>query len=834
MKVKFLQPTLGLVFLLVVISSSFFPVGARASDFHEIRTYIEQGKWERAIQELNEILAISPESGKAHFLLGEIYKEKVELFLDIAIKEYEEALRDEETRFLAQKELARIWLDKEEYEKVMLIFSDLEEEEQSQFEVLKLLGLAYFKWGRLTEALEKLERAQSLESDNAEVIFSLAEIYEDKQLFEEALTSYQKILSLPGARRLAKIAQERIQSIEQERIGLTVADIKDPHLREIILKAPGAEEYPEAGAIVLLNERDCVIREDNTVMEKVHRIIKVLNVRGREKYGEIHIDYDSTYEAVEVDYARTIKPDGSIVGVGKKDIRDIDKWAGFPLYSNAKVKVISMPEVMENSIIEYQATIFTSKLINEDDFQFSWDIKGFEPYLRHRFKLTIPQGRPINIHYVRLKHQTPEVTQINNSLIYEWKIDNISEIVAEPSMPPRRDISPSIMVSSFSSWEEFSLWWRGLTEGQPEPNPAISEKVRELIEGKETQKDKAKAIYHWVASRIRYVGLEFGIAGFKPHSAEEVFNNKYGDCKDKATLLLAMYKAAGIPAYYALIGTREMGKLEEDIPMSQFNHAIVLAEIEDSLVWMDPTAETASYADIPGADQEKLALVFFPEEARFLRVPLQEPERNRMETVMRIDINPDASIDVELELLASGASAMGLRTLKYVKPAQRKQIVENWINSMAPGAKLKSYHFSDLEDLSVPVRLTATYSAPEYLKKTGDVWLFTIPGVEMDVEIVGKEKRTYPVVFSTSSLSVDKAEIYLPTQFYIQYLPEDVCLELPYTSFKSSYREVEGTIFYQGFLERKETEIDPAQYPEYKSFREEAARESQKPIIIKS
>ncbi|MBA7680920.1 hypothetical protein ES703_89241 [subsurface metagenome] len=104
----------------------------------------------------------------------------------------------------------------------------------------------------------------------------------------------------------------------------------------------------------------------------------------------------------------------------------------------------------------------------------------------------------------------------------------------------------------------------------------------------------------------------------------------------------------------------------------------------------------------------------------------------------------------------------------------------------------------------------------------------------MDVEIVGKEKRTHPIVFSTSSLSVDKTEIHLSAQFYIQYLPEDVCLELPYTSFKSSYREVEGTIFYQGLLERKETQIDLAQYPEYKSFREEAARKSQKPIIIKS
>jgi len=143
--------------------------------------------------------------------------------------------------------------------------------------------------------------------------------------------------------------------------------------------------------------------------------------------------------------------------------------------------------------------------------------------------------------------------------------------------------------------------------------------VKKITQGKLTLREKARAIYNWVVTNIRYVGLEFGIAGFKPHSAQEVFNNKYGDCKDKATLLIAMYKAAGIPAFYALVGTREMGKLEKEIPMSQFNHAIVVAKIGDELIWLDPTCEVASFGEIPGDDQEKLALVFFEDKAKFLK-----------------------------------------------------------------------------------------------------------------------------------------------------------------------------------------------------------------------
>jgi len=818
-----------LFFLIVAI---FVTCQAQAEvSLEEVKNCIQQGKIEEAITELKEILSVNPDLGEAHLLLGQLYQKKAEIFLQKAIEEYRKATKDEKTSYLAEQKLAKLLLTRGDFEETIDILSRLKKEKK-EFEVMKLLGLAYFKSGQLTQALENLEKANSLNPRDAEVLFYLGRIYEEKKLFPEALESYEKIVSMYPSQKLTQIAQKRIENIKQERKGLTVAEIEDPEVREIILNSPSAEEYPEAGAAILLNEHEYIVKEDNTMVEKIHRIIKIFNVRGREKYGEIQIDYDSTYQRVEIDYARTIKPDGTIVKVGKKDIKDVDRWAEFPLYSNAKVKIISMPEVVEDSIIEYKASIFTSKLINEDDFQFRYGIQYFEPCLRHKLKLVIPRERKVNIHYVRLKEVKPEISESSNLLIYEWKIENVPEIIAEPNMPPWADISPFIMVSSFKSWEEFSRWWRNLSQGQAEPTPEIEKKVQELIEGKMTQEEKARAIYNWVVSNIRYVGLEFGIAGFKPHSAGEVFNNKYGDCKDKTTLLIAMFKSAKIPAYYALIGTREMGKLEKEIPMSQFNHAICVAEIDGNLVWLDPTAETASFGEIPGADQEKLALVFFPEKAEFLRVPLVEAEKNKIETRMEIWIKPDASIEARMKILTSGVNDMEFRTLKYVKPARRKQLIENWINTLAPGAKLISYSFSDLDNLDIPVSLEINFSAPDYLKKAGDVWLFNIPGIQIEAGIVGKEKRIYSLTFFTTSLSVDKAKIYVPSTFKVSHLPENVSLQSEDFYFSSSYDLTDGAILYEGIFGRKISEISVSSYPDYKDFMEEVSRTTQKPVVL--
>src|ERR1043165_5221994 len=95
-------------------------------------------------------------------------------------------------------------------------------------------------------------------------------------------------------------------------------------------------------------------------------------------------------------------------------------------------------------------------------------------------------------------------------------------------------------------------------------------RVKQLLEGTQTVDEKIRAIYDFVVTDIRYVAWEFGVHGYKPYRASAIFERRFGDCKDKALVMNAMLKEAGIDGYPVLI------KLEE--PRSDEDHALALVQ----------------------------------------------------------------------------------------------------------------------------------------------------------------------------------------------------------------------------------------------------------------
>src|SRR5256885_1816734 len=82
-----------------------------------------------------------------------------------------------------------------------------------------------------------------------------------------------------------------------------------------------------------------------------------------------------------------------------------------------------------------------------------------------------------------------------------------------------------------------------LAKDRNKPDPAITAKAQELVQGKTGFRDRVDAIASFVQSDIRYVAIEIGIGGNQPHAAADTFKARYGDCKDKATLLSSMLNA---------------------------------------------------------------------------------------------------------------------------------------------------------------------------------------------------------------------------------------------------------------------------------------------------
>jgi len=772
-------------------------------------------------------------AAKTHLELANEYAAQSEKFFEKAVSEYNLALEEPEADiFEINFLLGKLYYGHGRFKEAIQTLLPLYEKERGNFALTKLLVFSYFKNGDYTDALAIFEKNK--DSEDEEFLYLYGRTCEKQNLFYQAIEVYQRIKGV----EYRKLAEERISYINAQTKVLTVEDITDAYIRDLIKTSPGQAEFPDAGAIVLLNEETFRILSDYTAIEELHILIKILNDRGKAKYGEVKLGYDSTYEKIEVEYARTIKPDGEIISVGAKHIRDISEYPEYPLYSNARLRIISMPELTEGAVIEYKAIKYINKLIDGKEFCENYPIQGFEPYLNQRVNLIIPDEYNVNIEsynpgYVEYALSfSPQIERVEDGTKYTWEFNNVPEIITEPSMSPYIEITPYLCVSSLDDWQEVYNWWGSLVVDKINIDEAIEEKTQELIKDKNTQEEKAKAIYHWVASKIRYVGVEYGEAGFEPHYATEIFKNKYGDCKDQTMLLISMLRYAGISAYPVLIGTKGSYLLDEEFPTLIFNHAICLAKVGEKLVFLDPTAETTSFGDLPGGDQDRKVFVFYEKEGKIQKTPLFSPEHNKAYISMSIDIHEDETISGTREINTFGEYDQGQRYwLKYTKPVLIEEALKSTVNSLSPGGKLLSYEISDIENLNHPIEIKMEFEGPIFLTKAGEDRLVPQLG-GFSTSLVSRDKRSYPIDFRTLDEFEVMVKIKLAENLTVKYLPPPIIKDTPWFTYINKYSFSQGVIFFAESLIHKRTLVIPEEYEEYKKICEELARQADKQVVL--
>jgi len=703
------------------------------------------------------------------------------------------------------------------------------------YEVIKITALSNFFSGNLTESLynfEKIQKEAQKKHDN-EILFYLAKTQEKKNLFEEATETLKKIQATPfleKAKREIEILKHKVPG-KLEELG--------KEIEKIVKKAPSQEEHPQAGAVILLDREFFEVFEDSTSCSEITRVIKILNDRGKRKFAEVHLDYDSTYEEVEILQACTIKENGDVIKITPQNIRDVSKYLNFPLYSNARVKIISMPEVTPGSVIYYKVKYKAKKLIANNHIVFRFGIQGFEPYLKQEFTMKIPENfnpyiRTFRRGFLKKKIRlTPKIRKKGKSRIYEWRIPEVEEIIPEDRMPSWCDIVDGFRISTFSSWDEIYSWWKGLLKGRFTRTPEMEAKVKELIKGAKTEEEKIARIYHWVASQIRYVAVEYGEAGFRPHKAEEIFQNKYGDCKDQAILLITMLDIAGIKAYPVLIGTKGVFELLEDFPELVFNHVIACVKINGNYVFLDPTSETTPFGDLPGGDQGRKVLVFDGKNWQIVKTPEFPSDKNRVLTEMHLKIGEDESLSGERIVKTFGIYDQGQRYwLKYTKPVKIKEQLQKKINSITPHGVLVDYKISDVKNLFEPCVIEMKFTGKDYLKKAGFFRLVPQWG-GIGTELVAKEKRDYPIRREYATMDVDRYVLEYPEKWEVVFLPEDVIEENEYFNYSRTFRVDGNKILYEHKIETKIRDVTVEDYPKYRKLILELNEKTRNQIILK-
>jgi hypothetical protein len=407
----------------------------------------------------------------------------------------------------------------------------------------------------------------------------------------------------------------------------------------------------------------------------------------------------------------------------------------------------------------------------------------------------------------------------------------------------------------FSNWQQMGNWYSLLTQAQRDPSPELKQRADALTAGLTSPLDKMRALAGFVQKEVRYVAIELGIGSLQPHPAAEVFRSRYGDCKDKATLMSSMLREVGVQSYYVLVNSERGSVTPEMQPHTGlFNHAIIAIKLPDSviddtlestlkrpelgtLLFFDPTDELTPLGQIPGYLQGNYALVVTPGSGALIEVPVPPPARNGIQRTAKLTLDGQGALSGDFEEVRFGDRATGERRLmrRASKDADKLKPIESAVSRSMAAAQVSQVRMIDLDDLQKPLQCTYSVVALNYAKRAANLLLVRprVIGIKSNAVLETKEARKFPVLLDGPARDTDSFEITLPAGYAVDELPAPVNADYSFASYHSS-TEVKGNVLhYTRTFEIKALSVPTSQADDLKKFYRTIAADERNTAVLK-
>jgi len=685
------------------------------------------------------------------------------------------------------------------------------------------LGLIYLEQGELGEAIAELRESTRLFPNDTWAREQLVTLYEDQQRYFEAQLQCQRILEIEpdnlfALDRLQALAQLNVgpmQITEVPPVTLLTADVE-----HIIANAPNASDYPDADTLILFNHFSHDVLPNGQSRYTNHQVVKILTERGIQKYGDIAIPYQPAAQNIDVNIARTVTMDGTVLYPPAEAFNDVTPpgLLAQNLYSDAMWKVISMVGLAPGVCIEYQVTLEDKIPGGETWITGGYNFQGTETTLETSYALQMPKMWHLQWKIANdANPKAPEVSHTeNDTIIYIWRYGEMPALTLEDGMPHLNNVVPRLRYSSIKDWDSVYNWYKALAKEKYTTNASIAVKVEQLTNHLTTVEAKIRAIYHFVATNIRYVGIELGQSAYQPTPATEVFHTQYGDCKDKTTLLISMLDLIGVKGYPVLLSVAPYEDVDTALPaLNQFNHMIAAIPTADTYIWMDPTSSTCRYGDLPYNVQGRTGFLISNTRGEFVETPVFPPETNRLVSTTELTLSDEGDVQGTLYIQTSGQYDLNARwAYQQIHPSLLKNVLTAELSQQFPGIQIASHDISDLSDLNAPLTINLGFHVEDYAVRVGNDMLLPLPIDEFAdyAETFANEQRTYALAIGYP-MKIEKAIRIAVPDGWTATLPKDIHHVVEHAELTRQYKQVGNIITYRLMFTVKNRILSAAAYP---------------------
>ncbi len=606
-------------------------------------------------------------------------------------------------------------------------------------------------------------------------------------------------------------------------------------------------------AVVLLDDETYTVDARGQAVEHVRRVVKILRPQGRDDaYPVVWFDKDSKILSL---HAWSIDPAGHEYAV-----KDNEMFEGSPpgegnnqYYEDIKFKVANPPGRDPGGIVAYEYERRERPYLSEADWQFQDDL----PRITQSFTLVLPPGYTYTTNWAH--HPKLEVIDLENQH-YRWEMNNEPAIDLDrvPMSPSAESLAgrmtvhyagPSLAFPEDGTWRGIGEWYTALSHDRIAANPEITAKAAELTSGKTDFYDKAEAIGSFVQRQIRYFVIEMGIGGNQPHFAADIFRGRYGDCKDKATLLSSMLSTVGIHSDLVMVDTHRAVDPQDpsiygnhmiaaiEIPRDYNSprlHSVVTASNGKRYLIFDPTEEKTPFGQVESELQGSYGLIVEGPDSQIVQIPVLNPSLDTVQRSATLQLTADGSLKGNVtEKYFGDLSREGREVFTELDAAKQQKFIDHTVSEDLMAASvtdLKVQNVAALDkDLTTSFDLTADHFAnsvgPLIMVRPRIFGSYTMP--------IDHKPRKVAIDLGQTMQGTDSFDIQLPDGYTVDELPDPVKADVGFASYESSTKLEGHTIHYTRTFTLRQVSLPADKYADLQRFVGLIAADEDSRVVLK-
>ena len=608
----------------------------------------------------------------------------------------------------------------------------------------------------------------------------------------------------------------------------------------------------ETNAVVLLDDTTYTVAPDGNAVEHHRHVIKILRPQGR-KDAIVAVPFDKDTKILSM-HVWSIGPDGHEYAVKDNEMSEHGYGVG-NLFDDDKVRVAEAPGRDPGGIVAYEYEQRSHPYLTEK----TWFFQSRLPRVNQTFTLELPSNFTYGTVWAHAKQATPVDLEKQR---WRWVMSDTPAIdlrdvrlrPAVDSLEGRMTVhyaGPGITSPTEGTWKSIGEWYQSIAKDRLVSTPEISSKAAELTAGKSDFYDKTEAIAEFVQKQIRYFAIEMGIGGYQPHFAGDIFRNRYGDCKDKATLLTAMLSTIGVHGALVMVDT-DRGVIDPDAPSIVGNHMIAAIEIPKGYtspkfrsvvtaktgrqyLIFDPTWEKTAFGQLEHNLQGGYGVLMEGPDSQIIQFPVLAPELNTIRRTATFQLQPDGSLKGTITEKRFGDISEEDRYLYTMADAKQQSEYRDHVL----GQDFTSFAVSDVKVENVEALnkdLTTTYSltADRFGKPMGLLLMIRprVLGTE-DLYVDHKKRHEVPIDLREAMQAQDDYSIELPPGYKVDEIPDPVKLDLGFASYESSSTVKDNVLHYTRTYTVREVTLPADKYSDVQKLAGVIGADEQRSAVLK-